>query len=271
MLKRVYFPLVILFWVVMNVLLWRSEMSSLQNRGSRVPLATVWERMLTAPDDSALQILYRGQKIGFCRWVATIDETAGAATETDPHAIEGRIRGFTGYTIDLDGNLLFEDSTRRLRFATRAEFGTNQVWRKFQLRLNLRPTIWELKADAGAEQVVLRVDEGGGAWEQTLAFADLARPETLLTRLGLPPAIAWLPALVPEFKVPDAVSLAGALTWEARTDWFNLGHSRVRAYRIEAGLLDKYRASVVVSRVGEILRVELPNEIVLVNEAIAAL
>ncbi len=110
MVKRMYFPLVILFWVIMNVLLWRSEMDSHQSNGSRVPIATVWERILTAPDSSALQIFHRGQKIGFCRWVATIDETAIGRTEAEQEAVGGRVRAFTGYTIDLDGNLLLDES-----------------------------------------------------------------------------------------------------------------------------------------------------------------
>ncbi len=92
-----------------------------------------------------------------------------------------------------------------------------------------------------------------------------------MAQLGLPPAIAGLAAVTRDLKVPDAAVLARGLVWEARSDWFALGHSRVRAYRIEARLLDTHRASVVVSRVGEILRVELPDDIVLVNEAIAAL
>jgi len=36
-------------------------------------------------------------------------------------------------------------------------------------------------------------------------------------------------------------------------------------------LLDRYQAVVVVSRVGEILRVELPNGLLLVNEALTNL
>ncbi len=271
MVKRMYFPLVILFWVIMNVLLWRSEMSSHQSSGSRVPIATVWERILTAPDDSALQIFHRGQKIGFCRWVATIDETAMGRTEAEQEAVEGRVRAFTGYTIDLDGNLLLDESPRRLRFALHAVFGVNQAWQKFRLRLNLKPNAWEIEADADTEQLVLRTGGRGSEWEQAVAFADLARPEKLMAQLGLPPAIAGLAAVTRDLKVPDAAVLARGLVWEARSDWFALGHSRVRAYRIEARLLDTHRASVVVSRVGEILRVELPDDIVLVNEAIAAL
>jgi len=271
MLKRVYFPSVILFWVIMNVLLWRSEMSGRQSSGSRVPVAAVWERILTAPDDSSLQILHRGQKIGFCRWVATINETVPLTAEADERLIEGRVQGVTGYTIDLDGNFLFEDSPKRLRFATRVEFSTQQVWQKFQLRLNLKPNLWEIRADAHTEQVNLRTENAGSEWERAFTFAELARPETLLASFGLPPATAWLATLTQGFRVPDPAALALGLTWEARSDWFKLGHSRLRVYRVEARLLDKYRATIVVSRVGEILRVELPDDLVLVNEALVSL
>ena len=50
-----------------------------------------------------------------------------------------------------------------------------------------------------------------------------------------------------------------------------LGRSRARVYRIEAQLFDRYRASIIVSRVGEILRVELPGNVILANEALANL
>jgi hypothetical protein len=45
----------------------------------------------------------------------------------------------------------------------------------------------------------------------------------------------------------------------------------VRVYRLQARLLDRYQIVVVVSRVGEILRVELPNGLLLVNEALSTL
>ena len=175
------------------------------------------------------------------------------------------------YTIDLDGNLLLDESPKRLRFAMHAVFGVDQAWQKFRVRLNLKPNAWEIEADAEAELLVLRTGEPGSEWEQAVAFADLARPEKLMAQFGLPPAIAGLAALTRDLRVPDAAVLARGLAWGARSDWFALGHSRVRVYRIEARLLDTHRASVVVSRVGEILRVELPDDIVLVNEAIAAL
>ena len=61
------------------------------------------------------------------------------------------------------------------------------------------------------------------------------------------------------------------LDWKARTDWLNIAHERVRAYRIEARLLDKYRAALVISRVGELMRVELPAGVQLVNETLTNL
>jgi len=234
-------------------------------------VTAVWDRILTAPDDSSLQIVHRGRKIGFCRWVATVNEDLPPAAEADAQGgqvIEGRVQGVTGYSLDLDGHCLFEDSPRRLRFAARVEFAPDRVWRTFQLRLQLKPSVWEIRADARSEQLILRVETDGSVWERALAFAELGRPERLLASLGVPWGTAWLTALAQGLEVPEPATLALGLTWEARSDWFTWGHSRLRAYRVEAELLDKYRATVVVSRVGEILRVELPEDLVLANEAL---
>jgi hypothetical protein len=42
----------------------------------------------------------------------------------------------------------------------------------------------------------------------------------------------------------------------------------VRVYHLQARLFDRYHIKVTVSRVGEILRVDLPDDWVLVNEAL---
>lgn len=270
MLKRCYFALVILFWVTMNVLLWRSEMSGRQNQGARLPVAAVWERVLTAPDDSSLQILHRGQKLGYCRWVANVIESAPAAsaapdTRTE---IEGRVGGVAGYTVDLDGNVLVEGAGRRVRFTAHLEFGTNQTWRKLQFRILHKPMTWEVQADAAAETVRLLADEGGAPWERTFTFAELQRPETLLASLGAPAAYVGLAGLMQGMPLPSPARVSLGLNWEARNDWLTLGHSKLRVYRVEARLLEKYRAVLDISRVGELLRAEFPDELVLVNEAL---
>jgi hypothetical protein len=39
---------------------------------------------------------------------------------------------------------------------------------------------------------------------------------------------------------------------------------------LQTRVLDKYEIKIFISRVGEILRVELPDEVVLVNDQLAA-
>jgi hypothetical protein len=45
-----------------------------------------------------------------------------------------------------------------------------------------------------------------------------------------------------------------------------MGNARVRVYRLKLRLFDGYEASVIVSPIGEILRVDLPDEISLIHE-----
>ncbi len=45
----------------------------------------------------------------------------------------------------------------------------------------------------------------------------------------------------------------------------------MRVYRLEARLLGRFRAVILVSLEGEILRVELPDDIVLTNDVLTSL
>ena len=53
MIKYASFSVILVFWLVMNGLLWRSEFGSGNKTGSTVPTSLVWEKILTAPDDSS--------------------------------------------------------------------------------------------------------------------------------------------------------------------------------------------------------------------------
>ncbi|MGZ5543809.1 MAG: hypothetical protein ACXWIU_03965, partial [Limisphaerales bacterium] len=59
---------------------------------------------------------------------------------------------------------------------------------------------------------------------------------------------------------------AHALKWQAYADTMQFGHSRVGVYRLETNVFGR-KIFVFVSKVGEILWVELPDKIVLRNEA----
>ena len=61
------------------------------------------------------------------------------------------------------------------------------------------------------------------------------------------------------------------LRWDARNDSLLIGGNRVRAYRLQTKLLDRWRVTFFISPVGELLRAEFPGELVLVNNALSGL
>jgi len=75
------------------------------------------------------------------------------------------------------------------------------------------------------------------------------------------------------FGLPRSISAGSAanfgLQWNARLDRLAIGSTTIRVYRLEARLLDRFKAALLVSPVGEILRIELPDEILLTNEGMA--
>lgn len=266
-----WFLVITLFWVVMNVLLWRSEMGGSEDAGSPLPAAAVWERMLTAPDESSLEIYRQGRKIGYCRWAPKVEEVLTAPPADAEAEPEGRVKGITGYTLFLDGNVLPGEDAQRLRFSWQAELGPNQEWRTMKLRLIQRPNLWEIRADAATQTLTLRLGEEPGGWERRFTFAELLEPASVLAALGLPLPPGVVSALLPGATAMNPKEISLGLTWEARREWVRIRSARAPAYRLRARLLDKYEATAWISRVGEILRLELPGEVALVNEALPVL
>jgi hypothetical protein len=265
--RRFLFAFIVLFWAVMNVWLWRSEIGGKDPLGTAVPSEVVWQKILTAPDDSGLEIYHRGKKIGHCRWRANVGEELGTG-KVGSEELEGRVKHLSGYTIVVEGNLFLEESLGRLRVEVHARFATNHSWQQFNVRAAARPQTWELDVSAAEQSATFITDDGEVKSQRRFAFSDLSDPAKLLREAGYP----LLLGLVPRPNSGSAgMPLGLGLSWDARKDWFTVGHSRMRAYRLQAKLLDRYQAVVVISRVGEILRIELPNEIVLVNDAFVTL
>ena len=271
MVQRLTFVAIALFWIVMNVLLWRSEFGRGES-GAAIPVATVWQKMLTAPDNSSLTVLHKGKRVGFCRWSVNVgQELSTGQISTEEYAPEGRIEKLTGYTIDLEGGVALGAATNRLTFDLSVKLSTNQVWREVRLRSGYQRNIWEIRSNAGDETVRLRVDNEGQRWDSTITFAELQNPEKLLAELVGPAAPAIAAGLgLPMRATAGQAKLSINLPWEARSDWITIAHARVKAYRLTARLLDRYKVSVIVSRVGELMRVELPGDIVLINDDIAS-
>jgi hypothetical protein len=265
MISRVLLLFLTLFWVTMNILLWRAEYGSRPGFGSRLPARLVWEKILTSPDSSSLTIFHKGKRIGFCHWVTSVGDDLSrlSATESVPEGMVGKI---ANYRVGLDGNVALDDTAERLRFDSHLSLDAHQQWQSFDLRLNLRPSNWEIHSSASTRTVRINWEEESGKFERVLKFSDFEHPEILAEQFGGPVLAGVLGGLgLPSGA--DRKRLGGlGLEWEARNESIRLGHSSVRAYRLQARLLDRYSMVIFVSRAGEFLRVELPDGITMAND-----
>ena len=266
--KRASFAVIALFWVAMNTLLWRSEFGE-ENLAASIPAGVVWEKILTAPDDSSLSINFQGKKVGYVRLRPNVNEAASSGKVTSENEPEGIVRRVSEYTLELEGSLVAQTITRSIRFNGEFTFGTDLGWTRFHTRTLIRPYTWEVKASAAEKELWVQSTDGSSEWVQRFTPEDLRNPQRLATVLESPLLAALLPQVISAAaQTNTAFSLA--LAWTARYEWLRIGHSKVRIYRLEAKVLDRHRIVVLISRVGEILRVELPGEIKLVNDILYA-
>lgn len=261
--SRIFFAAIAAFWLVMNCLLWRSQSAAHSQIGSAVPVAVVWDKILTAPDNSSLNVYDHERKIGFCQWTATIGAAAQALDQrlSADYAPDGLNPEPTGYDLGLNGNAdLF--GTNRVRFDAQLRLSTNETWQDFRLTARVRPTTVELHAIAAAQKLVVKVNNGDGAWQRVLKFSEFDHPESLLEEFGVPD--------VPGLGVMANQAVAAGVHWQAHEDWLAIGHSKARVYRLETEFLGQ-PIRIFTSRAGEILWVDGPNKITLRNEAFSHL
>ena len=270
MLPRLFFLLIALFWLTMNFLLWRSEFGGHKQVGSNVSIETVWNKVLTAPDASSLEIFYRGKKIGFCRWATSVGAQA-SKTFSNEFQPEGMVEQPTSYNLDLEGNATLSGTTNRLRFDINLKLSIDRSWEEFTIRANMRPDSWELHATAADQKARFLIDGPVERWEQTFTFADLRNPQVLLREFGGPLALGILGGMgnlgLGDPAKTNSTASTLPIKWDANNDTMRFGHSKVRVYRLRAKLFERYEAFIFVSRVGEILWVELPDQIILSNDA----
>lgn len=271
------------FWLVMNVLLVRSEFGSGKEIGGSVPVSMVWHTMLNAPDDSALAIVGQGERIGSLRWVPVLGEdTSGSSLHQQVTAPEGMVSALKNYRIETEGNLNTGPASR-VRFAWNMTLSTNHHLQEFTARLGNRPATWQLKGNTSRNQLEVRHESYDKVvWEQAMSMDALRHPELLLAAASLGEtskssasglSISSLQALASSgvSEGSGSASFWERIQWRASHEWMRLGSSKVRVYRLDATLSQTIKASVLVSRVGEILKVTLPGDWVLINEAIEAL
>jgi hypothetical protein len=270
MFSRLTLILITAFWLCMNYLLWRNEFAGRNHAGAKVPVAVVWQKILTAPDRSGLHILHHGKEIGNCDWQAALgQELSPEKMLNDGVPLDTTAPKMTGYRIDFNGSLaVLDNSPNRLRFRISAVFSADHdhAWQEFQAVLGLRPDEWELRSKAAEQTLHFRMRGEDESSDHVYKFSDLQNPRFLAQEFQLPLPLQFLDAIGLPAAGQSAAALSPGLVWEARNDWINLGHTAVRAYRLQARIFDRFMIIVMVSEVGEILRVELPDEWTIVND-----
>lgn len=270
--RRTFQLIVVLFWLVMNAMLIRSELGDPATAGVPVPPELVWRKVIQASDQSLLALTHRGQtnRIGSFRWMPTTLERGITEEEwAEGPLVEGMAAGVAGYTLDLDGNLLLplEPGTGHVRVSMLLRVDASAAWSDLTLQLGMKPMSWTLTASAATNgpAVQIRSEGPGGVDERVFTAADLTNPERLFAGLGaggFPGFFMGLSGLARPGSGSPALEL------DARRDYrLQFGSQRIRCLRLKATWLGSYSASLYVNPVsGEILRLDLPNQISFINE-----
>lgn len=256
------------FWLVMNGLLWRSEFHPNGSGIHSIPVEVVWNKILTAPDDSVLEVTKDGIKIGDFRWRPNVGDALATGKIASENAdIEGMVKRASGYTIDIEGSLLSELLSRRVRFHGGLTFDPNRAWRSTDLNVSVRPMVWSLSAKSDSPTINLSFSDGASESTHRIDPTDLSGLFAMLGGLNVP--LLNFPALAAQLPAGAGHSSPKAgLEWRAFQDTLNLRGSRLRAYRLEARLFDRHKIVVWITRVGEILKAELPGGHIVKNSSV---
>jgi hypothetical protein len=264
MFQRMLFILITLFWVTMNVLLWRSEYGDRSSLNSSVPPETVWRKILTAPDDSPLNIFSSGKRIGFCRLRTSVGEELSKMEEAPKQGVKAANH------IRFDGTVALSQIHGRYRFESDLSLTDDRHWSTFNLSLLHRPIVAELHATAADQTVQVKATDGEGEFVHSFSFSELQNPMSIVDSLGGPLAAGMIGGLDAGALSPQLPATLPEVKWEAWHDTLTIGHEPVRIFRLETRVMDRYRIILFVSRAGEILKAELPNGIILLHDKLTS-
>lgn len=247
--------------VTMNVLVWRVEYGS-RSSGVRVPESLVWRKIMTAPEASSLSVFERGKRTGFCEFSTSIGQEMALMDESKPPP-EGFL-SHAGYQIHINGNASLGDFTNRIKFDGHFQFAPNQDWRGLDLRILLRGYAIDLQSAASNQTVQITLTNEEETIRRTFTYAELRNPARLLRAFAgdyAGGAGGFLAGFELPFVSAARLPEPGGIHWEASRTRMTFGREPVPVYRLETRVLD-HPIILIASTLGEILRVELPGDIV---------
>ena len=208
------------FWLVMNLLLWRSEYGGGVS-GNPLPVEKVLSRILETPDPSELDIYLGNEKrVAADGWWFRWEKKAWMAAEKDQEGdvdleaaeMAGLIQDIHAYAISLDGQLQWEDQPRRIRFMIQLDLSSDRQWVSLDGKVGMAGTWVHIHARRGKETFAIELDEEDAQTARIeWSFDELRDPETALAKLtsmsGLPPlAVSMILGSVkslPNMKIVD--------------------------------------------------------------------
>lgn len=283
--NRAWLVLAGCFWVGMNVLLWRSEYGG-GSTGTPLPVSNVISKILETPDPSELEIYYQNQRVGSCRWMVTQLSEAGFEEDLDDEVdleaaeMSGLIKDIKSFSVNLDGHLQWHQQPRRIRYMLTIDLTPDWQWSALDAKVGFRDQWFHVHSKQEEGTVLIEFEQGDAKWDTKITFEQLENPEALLQQwLSENPILVGLAApLLAQARALsgfESTSPAGLTDWgnqwEAFSDWLTIAHSRMRVYRIEHARDPQPSISVTINRAGEILKVMLPQRIVIKNESVLGL
>ena len=134
---RVVFGLITVFWVIMNVLLWRIEFSGKGTGGSPVSSDVVLERLLTSPDPSTLEVSHQGRTMGFLHWYPDPGEEPQTVFSGD-YVPQGMVQSARGLEVRLEGSVSPPSLGTGVRLDLAVNLSADRAWKSLNFHAGSR-------------------------------------------------------------------------------------------------------------------------------------
>jgi hypothetical protein len=163
--------------------------------------------------------------------------------------------------------VVIPELTNRFRFEGDLKLDKHRVWQELNCRLTMRPLVWQIHSIAAEKNLDIKMNGGPSPLDVVVKFSDLQNPVALTSKL----LGATLGELAEEAGLArNTPVMELGVKWDAREDSIRIGRTSVQVYRLHTRLMDRYDVEAIVSRAGEILRVDFSGNFVLINDRLAA-
>ena len=257
------------FWLFMTWQLWRVEYAG-QKLGAAVEIATVWDKIRRAPDDSHLQIVH----VPSDKLLGELDWEPKVLTENTSQ-LEGQITRIDGYELEVDNGVFLLDADQgQVRFDIELAMNSASAWQT--VRIDFRKLDAEsnsdlyLGASATASNQVLNLglELQNFTNQIQMPLEDMRNPrkfsKAILALRGTG-KIATITTLFAINKLLDEANLGSQLNFDfklprtAHLDRLPGVRSDIKVYRVDFEPLKGWPASAYINSTGEILLMQLPQ------------